>query len=352
VLNNLINRHDALRLYGKLRQGEISQILAKLQVREPDRVLAHWSDASVSGGQVPWGEIPAVRRRWHAVAGNGGEMTFPQHAASTWLAGRPDLRALSLGCGTGGREIEWARLGVFGHITGIDVSLERVEQAASQAKEAGLADVLSFRAAAARQVLGEGEQFDVVLALQSLHHFNHAGETMGLIAGALSPGGLLIFDEYVGPDRFQWARAQVRAANALLAALPAERRMQRDGHVKHRVIRPSVLSMRLDDPSEAVESSDLLPALHQHFTILEAHPYGSVLHLALHGIAHNFLGEDAATGQAVQQCLAAEDEALAHLGHDYLFAICAPRDQSAAESPGRRVGLAELLSFPHPSTCP
>lgn len=83
--------------------------------------------------------------------------------------------------------------------------------------------------------------------------------------------------------------------------------------------------MKLDDPSEAVESNDLLPALHRHFTILEAHPYGSILHLALHGIADNFLGEDAATAQVIQQCLAAEDESMARLGHDFLFAICAPR---------------------------
>jgi hypothetical protein len=106
--------------------------------------------------------------------------------------------------------------------------------------------------------------------------------------------------------------------------------------------------MRLDDPSEAVESGDLLPALHRHFTILEAHPYGGILHLALHGIAHNFLGEDAVTAEAIQQCLGAEDEALARFGHDYLFAVCAPRDQPTAESSDSRVGLAELLSSPHP----
>jgi 2-polyprenyl-3-methyl-5-hydroxy-6-metoxy-1,4-benzoquinol methylase len=201
VLNNLINRHDVLRLHRKLRQGEIHQILRKLQVRGPDRVLAHWSGATARDEEVKWGEIPAVRRRWHAVVSDGREISFPRHAADTWLAGRPGLRALSLGCGTGSRETEWARLGVFAHITGCDVSPERVDQAARQAKEDGLEDVLTFRAADVREVLGESGEFDVVLALQSLHHFEQAGETMALIAGALGHGGLLIFDEYVGPDR-------------------------------------------------------------------------------------------------------------------------------------------------------
>jgi hypothetical protein len=72
-------------------------------------------------------------------------------------------------------------------------------------------------------------------------------------------------DEYVGPSRFQWTSGQMRAANALLGALPEGHRTQRDGQIKRRVVRPSRLSMRLDDPSEAVESSGLMPALRRHF---------------------------------------------------------------------------------------
>jgi len=74
-----------------------------------------------------------------------------------------------------------------------------------------------------------------VLALNSLHHFGHLGETMRLIARALGPGGLLIMDEYVGPSRFQWPGAQIRAANTLLggatgrAAPPARRPGQAPG---------------------------------------------------------------------------------------------------------------------------
>jgi 2-polyprenyl-3-methyl-5-hydroxy-6-metoxy-1,4-benzoquinol methylase len=325
VLGNLINRHDAVRFYRKLRQGHIKKIVEKARARDSDRVLAHWSSAGHSPAQVQWDDIPAVQRRWHTFGSGEKEAPFPEHVAANWLAGQSGLRALSLGCGTGGREINWARLGVLGHITGIDISPERIECAIRQAKDAGLDDALSFRAADVQQVLREKqERYDVVLALQSLHHFDHIGETIGLITTALRPGGLLIVDEFVGPSRFQWAKAQMRTANALLAALPAERRVQGDGRIKRRVIRPSVLSMRLDDPSEAAEASDLLPALRQHFSILEEHLYGSVLHLALHGIAHNFLGQDPATAQVLRQCFAAEEEASARLRHDFLYAVCSP----------------------------
>jgi 2-polyprenyl-3-methyl-5-hydroxy-6-metoxy-1,4-benzoquinol methylase len=322
VLGNLINRHDAARLSRKLRQGDLRRIGDKLRTPGPQRVMDFWSAPGHGAGQVQWDDIPAVRRRWHTFGGL--EARFAEHVTRRWLSGRSGLRALSLGCGPGDREIEWARLGVFAQITGVDISPEQTGRATRNAKEAGLNHVLTFHVADARQALREAEgRYDVVLALNSLHHFSHLGEIMRLIARALGPGGLLIMDEYVGPSRFQWTSGQMRAANALLAALPERHRTQRDGQVKRRVVRPSRLSMRLDDPSEAVDSSSLMPALQRHFAMLEEHPYGSILHLALHGIACNFLAEDdPGTVQALRLCLAAEDQALGRLGHDFTYAVC------------------------------
>jgi 2-polyprenyl-3-methyl-5-hydroxy-6-metoxy-1,4-benzoquinol methylase len=322
VLGNLINRHDAARLYRKLRQGHLRQIADKMRAPGPQRVLDFWSAPGHGAGQVQWDDIPAVRRRWRTFGGL--EIRFAEHVTRRWLSGRSGLRALSLGCGPGDRELEWARLGVFAQITGVDISPEQTERATRNAREAGLDHVLSFRVADVRQALRETEgQYDVVLALDSLHHFSHLGEIMRLIARVLSPGGLLIMDEYVGPSRFQWTSGQMRAADALLAVLLEGHRTQRDGQVKRRVVRPSRLSMRLDDPSEAAESSSLMPALQRCFAILEQRPYGSILHLALHGIAHNFLAEDdPGTVQALRLCLAAEDQALGRLGHDFTYAVC------------------------------
>ena len=219
---------------------------------------------------------------------------------------------------------------MFGQLTGVDLSPARVEHAGLQAKATGLDHVLDFRVAHFAELLDGREGYDVILGLQSLHHFSRIDETMRGIAQLLRPGGLLVFDEYVGPSKFQWTGSQLRAANALLASLPAPRRVQRDGRVKRRAVRPSLLSMRLDDPSEAVESAGLLPALHRWFTVLEERPYGgTVLHIALSGIAQNFLGDDAETAALLRQCFAAEDEAFPRLGHDFVFAVCAPASGAA-----------------------
>jgi 2-polyprenyl-3-methyl-5-hydroxy-6-metoxy-1,4-benzoquinol methylase len=325
LLGNLVNRHDAARLARKTGHGQLNRLTDKIRVRGQDRVLAHSSVTEHRPEQ--WWDVPAVNRRWNAFASGDPEISFPQHVVSTWFAGRPALRGLSLGCGTGHKETIWAELGAFKQLTGVDISPERISYATEHAKAAGLDGVLDFRVAHFRDLLRAGERYDIVLGLHSLHHFDRIDETMRLIAGLLNPGGLLIFDEYVGPTKFQWTAAQVRAANALLAALPAERRVGYDGRIRHRVIRPSLLSMRLTDPSEAVEAADLLPALRRWFTILEQRPYGgTVLHIALSGIAQNFLGDDPATAQLLERCFAAEDLALPSLGHDFTYAVATPKD--------------------------
>jgi hypothetical protein len=54
-------------------------------------------------------------------------------------------------------------------------------------------------------------------------------------------------------------------------------------------------------------------------------PAAGILHMALHGIAHNFLADDPGTTQVIQACLAAEEQALPRLGADFACAVCSPR---------------------------
>ena len=127
----------------------------------------------------------------------------------------------------------------------------------------------------------------------------------------LRPDGRLFIDEYVGPTRFQWTERQLEAVNALLALIPEHLRRLQNGGIKKRVHRPSILSMVLDDPSEAIESAKILPALEEHFEALELKPYGgTLLHLVLSGIAHNFSEEEPETLAVLEFCFQAEDALL------------------------------------------
>jgi 2-polyprenyl-3-methyl-5-hydroxy-6-metoxy-1,4-benzoquinol methylase len=329
MYGNLVNRHDAARLTRKLERMEVGRIMTKLRTRGEARVVAHWSNVDPSLQE--WWAIPAVQRRWNAFASGDPAVTFPEYVARTHLDGRRGLRALSLGCGTGGNEVNWARLGVFERIDGIDISPERIAVAQAEACRLGLGDVLRFTVADAHKLIRDHASYDVVLGLQSLHHFDRLDETMIFVRQLVRPDGLLVIDEFVGPTRFQWTDAQLAAANRLLPRLPQERRRTVDGRLKRRVIRPSRLSMILDDPSEAVDASRLMPAVRQNFDVVEERPYGgTVLHIALSGIAHNFRDDDDATRALLEMCFAAEDEVLAGIGHDFVFAVCRRSDAPTA----------------------
>ncbi|MGE7432955.1 class I SAM-dependent methyltransferase [Kitasatospora sp. NPDC001175] len=324
MFNNLVNRHDVYRVGRKLRRGQLDRLVSKVRIRGTERVVAHWS--AVDPSLQEWWAIPAVVRRWNTFASGDPEIGFPEYVADRWLAGRSGLRALSLGCGTGGNEVIWARLGVFEHITGIDISPDRIAYATGRAKELGLDDVLGFRTADVRELLQAGEKYDIVLGLQSLHHFDRLDRTMDRIAGLLNPGGLLIVDEFVGPTKFQWTSGQLRAVDRLLAGLPPERRRLADGRIKRRAVRPSLLSMRLDDPSEAVDAARLLPAIRNRYRVLEERPYGgTVLHVAFSGIAQNFRDGGEEEARLIERCFAAEDAVLPSLGHDFVFMVCEPK---------------------------
>jgi len=337
VFRNLVNRHDVTRLARKFQRLEAGRVLAKLRVRGQARVVAHWADIDPSLQE--WWAIPAVQRRWNTFASGDPDVTFPMHVARTHLAGRSGLRALSLGCGTGGNEINWAKLGVFDQIVGVDISPERIDAANAEAKRLGLEDGLLFRVADARELVKARETYDVVLGLHSLHHFDRLDSTMVHVAQLVDPDGFLVVDEFVGPTRFQWSSAQLAAANRLLAQLPAERRRRIDGRVKRKAIRPSRLSMILDDPSEAVDADRLTPAIRQNFEVVEELPYGgTVLHVALSGIAQNFLGDDVQTRALIDLCFAAEDEVLPELGHDFAFMVCRPKTDRTAAAEGASVG--------------
>ena len=324
MLNNLINRHDADRLLRKVRKLDLDPVLAKLKVRGGARVVQHWSQVDPS--LTEWWAIPAVIRRWNLLMTGDADTSFPEYVAAKHFAPRADLRGLSLGCGTGGNELLWARTGAFSLLEGVDVAPERIDFATRAAAENGLADVLRFRVTDVNRMTSDGERFDVLLGLQSLHHFDDLDETLPRLSQLIEPDGLFVVDEFVGPTRFQWTDGQLEAANALLAQLPEDRRRLADGRIKHRVVRPSRLSMVLDDPSEAVDAAALLPGLRRHFEVVEERPYGgTVLHIAFSGIAHNFRDQEPETLALLERCFAAEDAALPDVGHDFIAMVCRPR---------------------------
>ena len=322
MFGNFVNRHDARRVADKLGARDLERLFELARPGSRQRVERQWSHTS--SAPTHWWDIPGMTGRWNQKVTGNADLDARTWFLDTYLPKQDGLKGLSIGCGVGARELEWAATGRFSHLDGIDLSQPRIDHANQVAADKGLGDVLNFEVADL-MAFGDVGTYDVVIGEQSLHHFAPMNEVLDRLSALLKPGGYVFLDEFVGPTRFQWSDQQLDAANELLGLLPNDRRVRHhDGRLKARVIRPSLLAMRLKDPSEAIESARILPELAKTFEVETVRGYGgTVLHITMPAIAQHFLGDDDATLDLVDFMFEFEDQVIEHrdLGHDFVVAV-------------------------------
>ena len=156
-------------------------------------------------------------------------------SAGASLAG---LRILDVGCGGGLLSEPLARRGA--QVVGIDASPGNVAAARRHAAAQGvvlndrLEDRLDDRRGEPAQVLGPGEVFDVVLALEVVEHVDDVPAFIGSVASGVAPGGLLLASTI---DR-SWKSFffAIIGAEYILRVLP------RGTHQWRRFVRPAELA--------------------------------------------------------------------------------------------------------------
>lgn len=324
MFGNLINIHDLLTLVEKARQGRLDRVFSRLVTPKKERVRQTWDGNT--GGPSGWGDIKAVREYWNLMVSGEAETDFRQYVAQKYFPQKNSLAALSLGCGAGANELKWAGLGLFKRLDAYDLSEARIRLARDKAKDMGYQNVLDFKVGDIFNLTGCESQYDAVLCEASLHHFSPLEKVLSSVRSFLKEDGLFVINEFVGPTRFQWTRRQMEAANAVLSVLPLKYKVRWGGNlVKSKVYRPSRLSMILWDPSEAVESSNILPLLHRMFDVLEIKGYGgTVLNVLFQEISHNFLAEDEETSGLIKLCIDLEMKLLQlkEIPSDFVVAVC------------------------------
>jgi O-antigen biosynthesis protein len=229
----------------------------------------------------------------------------------------PFARALSIGCGVGNFERSLIDLGIVGEVTGIDASAEVLEAARCSAEGAGMAGRIRYVHADAREFVAAARGMDAVFFHASLHHFDRLGELLADVRRALAPRGVLYLDEYVGPARDEWTWRHLLAWNAAYRALPARVR-------RTRIVRRPI---NAEDPTEAIASSGILPAVAGLFRVLARRDYGGNL---LEPIYPSLLRPNQPGGPqpelfdaAVEELLAREDRLLARGRAGYFSVVVA-----------------------------
>ena len=318
--------HDPALILNKLRQTEFLARINPFALSSAARVRSRWRRTEMSVRH--WYQIPSVLGRLNERVTGHPELTFKDLVCRDYLADGKPRTALSLGCGDGDREMDWARRGVFTSLTGLDLSPARIAKARENAQQAGLAGTLDFQVADVNALRPELRRYDAIIFEHSLHHFENIPAVLRKVQSLLQPGGLLIVDEFIGPRRFQWTPQQLAFADAVLTSLPEAYRTTGSG-LKRRNLRAGELLMWLNDPSEAVESDRIEYEITRQFKVLRRSDYGGTIsHLVFHDIAHHFATEDPEALRWASRILDAED-ALLRLGllkSDFACFLCTTRE--------------------------
>jgi len=321
-VRTFISIGDLVDIYYKSQILGMNRILARLAWGNKARITKAWNNAN-NLSQTNWWSIPLVRKRWNLLITGDLNTEYTNYLIKKYLYDRNNLKLLSPGCGTGSKELKFANFDNFQFIEAFDIAPNRIKVAKENAKQLGykninysISDVFEFNFG--------NKNYDVVVFDSFLHHIKKIDKILDKIYFSLKPGGIFVINEYVGPNRFQWSKEQLKLSNKALGNLPLlfRKRWQSESK-KSKIYRPGLLRMILSDPSEAVNSENILPKIKERFKVLEEKPYGgNILQLTLKDISHNFIEEGKEGIQLLNVLFDIEDDFLNNGNRsDFIFGI-------------------------------
>jgi SAM-dependent methyltransferase len=260
------------------------------------KAAEHWArntQPSARPGVRNWWQSPQIWRHINGLL--GAENDAGQHSGFAALlskaAGRPMTRALSVGCGTGAKEMRLIRAGLVEHFDLYEITEPRIEMGMAEAQRLGVADRVTWHRADAFSDCRRTD-YDLVHWNNALHHMLDTDAAVAWSIERLKSGGIFGMDDFVGPSRFQWSDDDLGHAATFRRALPPRlmRVEGREGEVHAPELqRPSIAAMIEMDPTEAADSNAILPAIQRRMPGATMVPTGGVIYqLATRYILLNF----------------------------------------------------------------
>lgn len=292
-----------------------------------------WADLGAQRHlRTHWLRSPLVMRHVNTMITGQRDKSWPEAAMERFFPPhRRGGRGLSLCSNEAGFERCVLRAGVCSAFDCYDISADAVANGRATAAAEGLP--MHFEVADVNRLELPHERWSLATMMMALHHIERLEAVCALVHAALRRDGLFVFDEFVGPARFQWTAAQLEAANELRRRLPAHLRRLPSGADAGPVRAPDIESMRRHDPFEAIRSDEILPIVRDTFQVLAHREYGgAALHLALDQILANFDEDDPEHAALLQGMCDQERQWLASgaLPSDFCLVVAARKDADLA----------------------
>ncbi len=285
-----------------------------------ERIANHWSNKELRFEQPSsWKDLSKVMMHMNKklcgepiAGGQSGLLLELQRK----LDGRIMQKGISVGCGNALKEINLVHNRVVEEFTCFELSDVRLEKARDNVRRVGLDDNFTLVLGDAFSEVKNGTQeYDFVHWNNSLHHMFDTDSAVKWSKSILQEGGIFFMFEFIGENRFQWSDQLLDLCNKVRKILPESyySSLTKDKRLLQRVNLDRIIN---DDPSEAVDSENIIPAVERHFgsggiKLLG----GAVYRLVLKDIAKKFFDEKS---QPYLDLILDVDDLMSDLGHNHL----------------------------------
>ncbi len=310
---------DIRDIYIKIVQRGYGFILSKLTLSEKARTKSSFNDARIDSSNC-W-IIPHVRARWNYLITGHKQTTYEEYVSKKFGSER-NVKMISIGSGVCSHELEFARLNPSWEITCVDFSDKLLMVAQKIAQREKLSNIKFIIKDIYKYSL-PNDYYNIVLFHSSLHHFKNLNHLIGKVYKSMAVNGKLIINEYVGANRFQYGKHQINEINRCLKLIDKDyKKVYKTNMYKKRYYGSGIVRMIISDPSECIESENILPAIKFYFIVVEEKGYGgNLLMPALKDISHHFVDLDERKKRCIDNVFAFEDEYLRHNNSDFIFGI-------------------------------
>ena len=289
------------------------------------------ADSVRHSGRFSWWDSPICQEYYNlsicgkAASENGGGC---REYLAAKLNGKALERAVSIGCGSGAKEIGLIEAGLVNRFDLWEIGPRVAEKGLAEAKRRGFGDRVFYHLGDAFAV--EHEPYDLVYWDHSLHHMSDVVAAVRWSARAIRPGGFVMINDYVGPNRLQFSGSEISRANALLERHGFTERLKPSSTI-------SCLRQWYRDPSEAPESERILSAIVLNLPDVELRVIGGALLNILGPIAVPQVRDDhPLLRDLLNQDAALKEEGVSH----FVFAFWQRKPASTPVSAGEEVAEA------------
>src|SRR5690554_4182300 len=315
---NLIYWDDWIETWIKLNQRGMKFIRSKFNLSGKQRTISSFSHGFEHAN---WWIIPALKERTNFLISGDSKINYEQYLTKNYFKNDGTETLVSYGCGIGSHETLLAELNPQLRIKAYDISEELINNAKQNAQQKGLNNI-EFINEDVYQLKIQENSVDYYLFNASLHHFSEIEKFVGQkLYPTLKKNGLIIINEYVGPNRMNFPKKQIAYSNRCLREVISKenRKILGLNAYKTRCYRLGNLRMKLSDPSECVDSESILPVLRKYFEELEFKKLGgNILVPVLKHIAHHFVNKNQ---NELEELIRREETYLLNNASDLVFAI-------------------------------